>query len=171
MVSGIKTWKIAVEMMQLVPYITGKSFDELDVNAEIINPRTERKVIVNVKRHVTKWIRFAYENMARRIFIGNYENSIQFCLQTAKLLYEVRYPNIMGIKPGTNIIVYRSIQMVGVVSIALSARSIFGPIIDREKVISATDGRPNSALTFTVKSIQIITHLGVGVLNTYLLEL
>ena len=168
--NGTKSWKRALEMIQISPHIAGKSFDELDTNVVIINPRLRVQRTVNVKSKTAAWIQFAYENMKRKLRIVNYENSIQFSLQTAKLLYDVRHPNVMGISPTSGLMVYRSLKMAAVMSIALSTKSIFGPIIDRERVISATDGRPNSALTYAIKSIQIIMHLGSTVLNTYLTE-
>ena len=150
-----------------------KPFEDLDrtkkIEFDYSGIGNSVNVEINVQEELISWYKTCWNNVARYLQLMTIENSIQFVYQLAITILEYYFANLWEISD--NIHLYRAILAFRIISIALSAGSIFTPIIQRQTILACTrDCRPSLASCF-IKHLQICVHLAIGTGIVFLLRL
>ena len=176
-----KTLKRTRKLLALLPYITvkkpgtffGVKCAKLPNSTELIKfvdiPETGDIMLddqsgsfnsVNIRNELTAWYTHVWDDMKHKLQLVLMENSNQFTYQTAKLVFEFIYPNLLDARYSSSVLIFRLRSGMTIFSIALSVYSIFTPVLNRECILSCIKHKrlPNPFL-YVIKCIQIILHL------------
>ena len=125
---------------------------------------------VNVRDELKVWYTHIWEDVKRKLQLVLLENGTQFTYQTAKLVFEFLYPNLMDARYASSVLMFRLQSAVSIFSIALSVNSIFTPVLNRECILSCIKNKrvPNPML-YVIKCIQLILHLALSTGSVLLL--
>ena len=136
-----------------------------------LNPSQSRFVeSVNVCKELTVWYTHIWDDVKRKLQLVLLENGNQFTYQTAKLIFENFYPNLMDARYDNRVSMFRLQTGVTIFSIALSVYSIFTPVLNRECILLCMQRKrvPNP-MFYVLKCMQLIIHMALSTGSVLLL--
>jgi len=147
------------------------------------NPKTFRQFTDEEKDTLENYYSSIYRNHDRRMMIMAREASVQLTLQNALLVYQFVYPPLLELDFTHNPIsilekdikISPSARWIGglilqIVSIILSAKSTFSPIIDNMTLSGFKNNKIKGLIHYIGQMVQVILHLIFATGVVYLLK-